>query len=527
LLELTDMGTTGKNLTFLDISESLSWAADAEVITALEDDFLPSFLAKARWFPRDRESAINPRIIARLPFSDDSTFFVVIEIDHRERYLLILRADWPIEAPAKRDKSVVARLRRGEREGLLRDVATDPAFVRQLLNHLRRDASIAGSGWRLDFRPTTKLGNRSPQAPSRVRAIEGEQSNSTALVDQDYVVKLYRHIESGHNPEIEMGHFLTETAEFTHAPALLGHLEGIHNSARYAFGVIHAFVPNRGDAWTWSTERIDIFLNAVAEGSEERDKSLTARRDYLQWIRRLGCRVAEMHQSLAHRSDLGAFRPEPIDESDIDFWSTDIVERAARVCNKLEEASLSENDRLLVERLIRIEPTLSDYVTSLIRPSLGRCKIRHHGDLHLGQVLVAGDDAVIIDFEGEPSRPLADRRRKAPAARDVAGLLRSLDYAAMAARQQRLASEQLTTSALRTLITWRDQSTAAFLAAYHESIGQSVLWPDRAEDSRGLLNFFLVEKALYEVEYELSYRPAWLAVPLQGALRILEEEGLA
>jgi trehalose synthase-fused probable maltokinase len=521
------MGATGKNLTFLDISESLSWAADAKIITALEGDFLPGFLAKARWFPRDRESGINPRIIARLPFSDDSTFFVVIETEPRERYLLILRADWSTEAIAKSDKSVVARLRQGEREGVLLDVAADPVFVRQLLIHLRRDASIAGSGWRLDFRPTTKLGNQSPDAPSRVRAIEGEQSNSTALVDQDYVVKLYRHIEPGHNPEIEMGHFLTETAKFTHAPALLGHLEAIHNSSRYAFGIVHAFVANRGDAWTWSADRIGIFLDAVAEGSEERDKSLTARRDYLQWMRRLGCRVAEMHRGLASRSELAAFKPEPIDEGDLDFWTADIVQRAARVCSKLERASLSENDRVLVERLIRVEPALFDYASSLIRPSLGRCKIRHHGDLHLGQVLVADDDAVIIDFEGEPSRPLAERRRKAPAARDVAGLQRSLDYAAMAARQRRMGEEQLTTSALRTLSTWRDQSMAVFLGAYHEAIGPSVLWPDRTEDSKTLLNFFLLEKALYEVEYELSYRPTWLAVPLQGVLRTLEEGGLA
>src|SRR4051812_22867749 len=168
------MGATGKNLTFLDISESLSWAADAEIITALEGDFVRGFLAKARWVPRDRESGINPRIIARLPFSDDSTFFVVIDTEPRERYLLILRAAWSTAAIAKSDKSVVARLRLGEREGVLLDVAADPVFVRQLLIHLRRDASIAGSGWRLDFRPTTKLGHQSPDAPSRVRAIEGE-----------------------------------------------------------------------------------------------------------------------------------------------------------------------------------------------------------------------------------------------------------------------------------------------------------------------------------------------------------------
>lgn len=519
------MGATDKSIAFLDIPEGCSWAS-SEVLATIEQDFLPRYLAKVRWFPGDAETGINPQVTACLPFTDD-THFIIFETRDRGHYLLILRADWSIEALAKHEKSIVARLRQGDREGLLLDVAADLNFVRLLLNYLRRDSSVAGSGWRLDFKPTTKLGNTPPHTPARVRAIEGEQSNSTALVDQDYVLKLYRHIEPGQNPEIEMGHFLTETANFGHAPALLGHLEAVHKSGSYALGIVHAFVPNRGDAWRWSTDRIKIFLDAVAEGSEERDKSLTARRDYLQWIRKLGCRIAEMHRRLASREDLPAFKPEPIVEGDLDFWIRSLGDRIARVIAKLTEAPLSENDRLLAERLLLVEPALYDYAADLIRPSLGRCKIRHHSDLHLGQVLVAGDDAVIIDFEGEPSRPLAERRRKAPAARDVAGLLRSLDYAVMAARQQRMNQGGLPTPALRALLAWRDQSTGAFLGAYHEAMGRSHLWPERTEDAKAMLDFFLLEKAFYEVEYEISYRPAWISVPLQGVLRVLEEAGLA
>ena len=142
-------------------------------------------------------------------------------------------------------------------------------------------------------------------------------------------------------------------------------------------------------------------------------------------------------------------------------------------------------------------------------------------------MLVAGEDAVIIDFEGEPSRPLAERRRKATAARDVAGVLRSLDYAAMASTLQREKSEKLNTSTSRALLAWREQSTDSFLSAYQEAVGVSALWPDSAEDTKAMLNFFLLEKALYEVEYELSYRPAWISVPLHGVLRVLEEGGVA
>jgi trehalose synthase-fused probable maltokinase len=521
------MGAAGENLAFLDIPKGSSSVADSKVAATLETHFLPAYLAKARWFPRCSEPQIKPKIIACLPFTRDSTDFVVVETNDRARYLLPLRIDWSLDAGPEFDKSIVARVHQGEREGLLRDVAADPVFIRRLLDHLRREASVAGSGWRLDFKPTSKLGSQPPNATSRIRAIQGEQSNSTALVDQDYVVKLYRHIEAGQNPEVEMGHFLTEAANFTHTPALLGHLEAAHDSGRYVLGIVHAFVPNRGDAWIWSADQISIYLDSIAKGSEERDKAITARRDYLQWVRRLGCRVAEMHRALASRDDLAAFKPEPINESDLDFWIGDVMNRAARIFYRLEESSLNANDRPLVERLLHVKPELYGYAADLIQPSLGRCKIRHHGDLHLGQVLVAGEDVVIIDFEGEPSRPLADRRRKAPAARDVAGVLRSLDYAAMASRPQRQKSENLKSPTSRALFAWREQSTESFLSAYQEAVGASVLWPDRAEDTKAMLNFFLLEKALYEVEYELSYRPAWISVPLQGVLRVLEDGGLA
>jgi maltokinase len=521
------MGAAGESLAFLDMPEGSSWFDNSEATTALEHLFLPAYLARARWFPRSSATRIKPKIIATLPIPGDTTVFVVIETDHQARYLLPLRADWIVDAGPELEKSIVARLRRGEREGLLRDVAADPAFIRRLLDRLRHEASIAGSGWRLDFKPTTKLGSRPPRTASRVRAIQGEQSNSTALVDQDYVVKLYRHIEPGENPEIEIGHFLTEATSFTYTPALLGHVEATHASGSYALGVVHAFVPNQGDAWAWSTNRLSIYLDAMAEGSEERDKALTARRDYLHWVRRLGCRVADMHRALASRDDVAAFKPEPIDERDLDYWTGDVMERATRIFERLEKSPLDANDQPLVERLLRLRGGLDGYAAHLIRHSLGRCKIRHHGDLHLGQVLVADGDAVIIDFEGEPSRPLADRRRKAPAARDVAGVLRSLDYAAMALVQQRQRAEKLSTPALQALRACRDQSTDTFLTGYHEAMGASVLWPDRTEDAKAMLDFFLLEKALYEVEYELSYRPSWISVPLQGVLRVLQEGGVA
>jgi maltose alpha-D-glucosyltransferase/alpha-amylase len=167
---------------------------------------------------------------------------------------------------------------------------------------------------------------------------------------------------------------------------------------------------------------------------------------------------------------------------------------------------------------------LHERLSALLPPGIDSLNIRHHGDFHLGQMLVVKDDIFIIDFEGEPRRPLHERRRKAPAARDVAGLIRSIDYSATAALQRglKVASDEHNKLGAA-LADWRDRSAAAFLAAYRDAMTNPRLWPADPRAAEQMLNFFLLEKALYEIEYELAHRPDWLRVPLTGILRILSQ----
>jgi maltose alpha-D-glucosyltransferase/alpha-amylase len=158
----------------------------------------------------------------------------------------------------------------------------------------------------------------------------------------------------------------------------------------------------------------------------------------------------------------------------------------------------------------------------LLVPSVNRTKIRHHGDFHLGQMLIVKDDVFLIDFEGEPRRSIEDRRRKAPAARDVAGLIRSIDYSATAALERALRQAPDEHGRLApALDRWREHSVATFLAAYRAHLKDARLWPTAEEDADRLLDFFLLEKAFYEIDYELAHRPDWLRVPLAGTWRIL------
>src|SRR6202171_1002579 len=198
--------------------------------------------------------------------------------------------------------------------------------------------------------------------------------------------------------------------------------------------------------------------------------------------------------------------------------------RAERVFDVLKQRreTIKEADRLLVDQLLAQRASLHERLSALLPPDVDGLNIRHHGDFHLGQILIVKDDIFIIDFEGEPRRPLSERRRKAPAARDVAGLIRSIDYSATAALERALKvapDEQGKLGAA--LAEWRDRAAAAFLAAYRETMTNAQLWPADAQAAEQMLQFFLLQKALYEIEYELAYRPDCLRVPLSGMLRIL------
>jgi maltose alpha-D-glucosyltransferase/alpha-amylase len=185
---------------------------------------------------------------------------------------------------------------------------------------------------------------------------------------------------------------------------------------------------------------------------------------------------------------------------------------------------MKEADRPLVDQVLAQRASLHDRLGALVPPDIDGLNIRHHGDFHLGQILIVKDDISIIDFEGEPRRPLAERRRKAPAARDVAGLIRSIDYSATAALERALKVTPDEHGRLgAALAEWRDRSAAAFLAAYRENMTDAGLWPADPRAAEQMLNFFLLEKVLYEIDYELAHRPEWLRVPLTGMLRILSQ----
>jgi maltose alpha-D-glucosyltransferase / alpha-amylase len=338
------------------------------------------------------------------------------------------------------------------------------------------------------------------------------------------VIKLFRRIEPGVNPEIEIGRYLTEIVGFANMPPLLGTVEMADGQSRSAVAVIHRFIENQGDAWSVTNAYLDRYVEEQRLLTEEAAIESDEQATYLLRMRQVGRRVAEMQLALASRDDVPDFKPEPISPADVNKWTEDVLRRAQRVFAKLGRRRTHTEgvDRALIDEILSHEPSLPAHLRKLLPETLDAMKIRHHGDFHLGQMLIVKDDVVILDFEGEPRRSLAERRRKAPAARDVAGLIRSIDYSATAALERALKSapdEQGKIS--RALDEWREHSVTAALGAYREFMADPRLWPGEAGEADRLLDFFLLEKACYEIEYEIAHRPDWLRVPLAGMQRIL------
>jgi maltose alpha-D-glucosyltransferase/alpha-amylase len=453
---------------------------------------------------------------------------MIFDVTHRGqsgRYAMPIRIRWDRLDRRKFDPQNIAAVRQGSREGTLIDTAHESDLITGIIDGLRQRATFEEGGLQLAYYPTERLASIAEEPISNVRAVQTEQSNSTALVDDKFVVKIYRKLDNGINPEVEVGRFLTDVVGFANTPALLGSVELTGPDIQAAVAIVHAFVGNQGDAWTVSSAALDRFVDEQRlVGASDSASALEEKAAYQRYMIQTGKRVAEMHIALASRNDIADFRPEPVTASDVAHLIDRLMARAEKTFERLAQARLPESDQRLAEQLLNFRRSLRDRLTELLPPSIQMYNIRHHGDLHLGQILVVRDDIFVIDFEGEPRRSLPERRMKAPAARDVAGLIRSIDYSVTSAQERALKTATDDDGRLaEALSTWRDEATQTFLTAYRDAMSDLRLWPQDDDHAGRTLRFFLLEKAFYEIDYELAHRPDWLRVALGGALRVLRK----
>ena len=369
-----------------------------------------------------------------------------------------------------------------------------------------------------------------PQRPAEmsIRRLSAEQSNSSMIIDEQLVLKVVRKVLSGVHPEAEISRYLTVHG-YSNAPPLFGEVtrfepDGTPNTLM----LVQGFVRNQGDGWEWTLE----FLAQAAEesvdvgedGEQEQHADLYS--NYAGFAQALGRRLAQLHEVLSQPTDDPAFRPEVVTEADLDGWATGAIEqleRAMPALRRLTDGPEDDGIANLARDVVGRQSQLQGLIRRLAASGTGALRTRVHGDFHLGQVLVTGGDAYLIDFEGEPAKSMEQRRAHSSGLRDVAGMLRSFDYAAATASSRLHSSSERTAERRETLVEqFRARAGADFLAAYREVLEASPhRWAPRAAE-QSLLDLFLLEKAAYEIRYEADNRPDWIGIPLGGLDQIIK-----
>jgi maltose alpha-D-glucosyltransferase / alpha-amylase len=283
-------------------------------------------------------------------------------------------------------------------------------------------------------------------------------------------------------------------------------VEYVHEKGEpFTIALLQGYLPNQGDAWGYTLAYLERFLAATPMEKPHGG--------FVSLMQTLATRTGELHRAFAMRTGDPAFEPEPLTAEDFEGWKEKVQQEANDTLALLERSSNEKARPLLAQR-----PKLMQFIEACKAPKGAGLKTRHHGDYHLGQVLIANNDFVIIDFEGEPSRPLADARRKHSALRDVAGMLRSFSYAKWSARGKEGGPGGIKDS--DGLDAWEAEVRRAFIAAYAAATEGSGLYAS-FDDVQGMLSLFELEKVLYELRYEINNRPAWVHVPLSGLMGIL------
>jgi len=483
-------------------------------IGALTSDRLLRFLSRQRWFGAKGEAPGSAAVVDWVPVDGGlAVARVRVESSHGSAVYqvpLSARHALPIDTPAS---AVVATEGDVHLFDALYDADFRAALVRGVLEGMRVGSSPR---WIIDRAPSGLKLSES----SRIRLVGVEQSNTSIVIDDIAIIKLFRRLVPGVHPDVEVARFLTTQAAFTHTPAFLGELRFEDAYGSTTAGMTQRYVPGAKDLWSYALERARPYFTAP----EDRD----APNDFVADARQLGRTTREMHAALARRTDNSSFAIERASHDDIDRWALRaqqaIREAIAFLERQLDTSAIPRERegeaRALAGRRDHYVGWVNE-IADALGDDLG-ARMRIHGDFHLGQVLRAPDGALmVIDFEGEPTKPLDERREKTSPARDVAGMLRSFGYAAATLAMEEGKRMKPHVRELRSA-RWERDVRNAFLDAYlaaGDTDSANVL-PSDSADTRRLIALFETEKAFYELSYELNNRPAWAWIPMRGISKL-------
>jgi maltose alpha-D-glucosyltransferase / alpha-amylase len=522
-----------------------------ETVAAMLSGLPHDWLHRQRWFRGKARDIATVRLFDRAVIvleQGDHMLLTTLEVRYREGdpelYLLPLS----FRPPAGQEAETQPIMNFSSQTGEVRvyEALVDRHTSLSLLAAIEKERDLASSAGVFRARRTAELdrlgGSRTP-----VRRIQSEQSNTSITFGTGLILKLFRKLEPGINPDLEITRFLVEHTGFRALPALAGWIE-YHGADGFEASVagLFEFVPNKGDAWSYTLRALHRFFTSA--GRSAADPESTAGRealrrmagDFVRSARRLGTVTGQMHAALASAgAEHPDFQAEPVGGADVQRWAEELQRHATRVLGevgkRLEAIPGSFPQQILndVAEVVRATPDIRERMSDLrLLQENALLKTRFHGDYHLGQVLRAEDadpgserEWVVLDFEGEPARPMAERRAKQSPLRDVAGMLRSFNYAVrMAIAREDRAAATSSAPIEAWAAAWEREIRQIFLDAYTEAVAGSRLVPEDPAAMRRALAVFELDKAIYELGYELNNRPDWIWVPVEGIRNILADQ---
>ena len=520
----------------------------------LENKVLPDYLNSCRWF--GGKSRVIQNIAVRnsikIPVKDLNANLLTIEINYNdglpELYQLPLAF-----TPSKIEelvheipkKGIIANLKLDNEDGLLFDAVYNEDFRNVIFQNIRKGKSLQnGTGQLVFYHGEDQKSLGKGEIHSKV--LNAEQSNTSIIYDNKYFLKLYRKLDNTINPDLEITKYLSEKTDYENSPQFVGaiELEEDKGDKVTVLGMMQDLVPNQGDAWDYTKDSLERFFESVMTRSrdlkiEDSEEDLTVPMTYEQFpdafkelvgvifperISLLGQRTAEMHNALAANPDEKDFEHEPFSLHYQRSLFSSLQSLTRNSFQNLQKSlkDLPEDVRKEAKEVLEMKNDVLKCFKRVYSHKIPIMKIRTHGDYHLGQVLWTGKDFVIIDFEGEPARSFSERRLKRSPLRDVAGMIRSFHYAAYSSIMEPEIAQQRKEGKLEEWAeSWYYNISRLFLQGYFEKAGKNNFIPDDKEDFKILMETFLLEKAVYELNYELNNRPDWVLIPLRGIKKII------
>ena len=500
---------------------SRAGATAADLARQVGSDALLAYIRTRRWFGAKggAPTAVRVAHALALPWADGAFALLRLEVDTSsgvQRYQLPVAARVSVPAGVQSIASV---------DGLtLFDASEDADFRHELANAFARGCTVEYDGGRWIVEPAGDTPMVLPPG-TEIALGSAEQSNTSMRLGTSAILKIFRKLDAGEHPDVEITRFLTIARGFPNTPVLLGTMRWEDGGVSTVGGMMQELVPGATDAWAHALEVGRSFFMAP------RDR--TPPNAFAADAAQLGRVTRAMHEALAGDHDDAAFAPEPVEEEELQDWSEATERQISDAVDLLERQITSGNvkgDRLEEAKVIvRRRDHYLDLIEEIVEEvdEDGGLAIRHHGDYHLGQVLrTAAGEFMVIDFEGEPARPLEERRRRHSALRDVAGMLRSFSYAAATlVAEARAGSAGIDPGTLELRSgRWERDARQSFLDGYFGGAAAGFL-PKASANSRRLLSLFEIEKVFYELAYELNNRPDWVAIPLRGIARLTTATG--